>query len=135
MSTLAIVNALKVLVDAVTGIRPASNLSEMQSTAPACVVYPARNAWTQDTLAHPLDAQAVTLIAEVGVQRSDLQRDVERLMPFDDLVRNAVAADQTIGGTVLGVTSLVAEFGGPPLLQFFDIGWRFTVEMFLYDDV
>lgn len=133
MTIATAVAGLKTIIDAVANVRPASNTPESQSTSLASVVYPGAAVWTQDTIAHPLESQTLTLVAEVGKVRSDLQRDVAAMMPFYDSIRDAIAADQTLGGTVLGISSLRMALVGPGGSAFFDIAVQVTVEAFLYD--
>jgi hypothetical protein len=69
-----------------------------------------------------------TIILEIHVARKDLPSDIDRVLPFVDLVGDKLQSDPTLGGTVTTIVGDISYTFGP--LGWFGqetIGWQFQI--------
>lgn len=130
MTIVAVVAAIQDLMLGVTGIRVAPDYApDNLHIWPASVVFPDNG--TIDSGPPGIMKGLHNIIIEIHIPKKDLQKDLEKAIPFIESVPMALLGDPTLGDTVSTFGLITYVFGpmtwGEGTTAMSTIGPRFTI--------
>lgn len=121
---------IRTLVNTISGLRQTpSKPPESASAYPFAIVSLSEGSWTKESSGQVKGLHTITI--EIHQSRTDLPRDLEKVEPYGDLVKDKLLLDAnaTLNGTV---DSIVADdisytFGALGYAEVITIGWSIDV--------
>lgn len=125
----AAIAEIQSLLKQIPGLKSApSQPTENASAYPFLIVFADSGTWEKESASQVKGIHTITV--EIHVSRKDLPRDIERVLPFGELVKDKLFADAnaTLGGTVDNIVDEVDYTFGPiGYGGVLTIGWQINI--------